>query len=111
MGITIGEVGKEFNYATSYNLQNATELTLKFTSPTGVKKTFTLTGGRVTAPAANVSDPDVGYIPGRTYMQMTTLATDFDESGMWAVCGVYEDATPIKYNGDRACFYVDTTCT
>jgi hypothetical protein len=110
MTIKATEVGKQFNYGTFYDLSGASELTLKFTSPSGTVSTFTQTGGRVTAPATDVVDSNLGVIPGNTYMQLVTQATDFTEVGTYTVCGTYEDSTPIKYFGDDATFEVEEAC-
>jgi len=108
MTIKITEVGKLFNYATAFDLSSNTELTLKFTSPTGAETSFTKTGSRVTAPA--VVGGSGGTIPANTYMQLITIATDFTEVGTWTVCGVYNDATPKEFHGNDATFTVEDDC-
>lgn len=108
MTIKITEVGKLFNYATGFDISGNTELTLKFTSPTAVVLTLTKTSGRVSAPA--VLGGVNGTIPANTYMQITTIATDFTETGTWTVCGTYNDATPKEFHGDDATFTIGDDC-
>lgn len=108
MTIKATEVGKKFNYGTFYDLSANTALALKFTSPSGT--VLTLTNPRVTAPATPVVDPVLGELPANTYMQITTIDTDFTEAGTWTVCGTYEDASPKKFFGDDATFTVEEAC-
>jgi hypothetical protein len=82
---------------------------LKFTSPTGVELLLD-SSARVSAPAVDVTDPDLGTLPANTYMQITTEATDFTEVGEWTVCGTYTDATPKVFFGDKATFTIDAAC-
>jgi len=106
MAIKVGEVGKIFNYNTFFDLSSFTLLTLKFTSPSGIVLTLT-SADRVSAPAVDASDP---FIDANTYMQITSVATDFTEDGIWTVCGIYEDATPKKFDGDDATFPIGPPC-
>jgi hypothetical protein len=108
MAIKVTEIGKEFNYGTFYDLSGATALDLKFTSPSGV--VTTISNPRVTAPGVPVTDPILGTLPANTYMQFTTLSTDFTEAGTWTVCGTYTDASPKVYFGDDATFTVGAAC-
>ena len=117
MTIKIGEVGKEFNYSTLFDLSAFTGLELKFTSPTGVITILTSAGGRVSAPAvfipsvpATATEDEVPAIAASTYMQITTIATDFTEVGTWTVCGTYNDATPKEFFGDDATFEIGDDC-
>ena len=112
------EVGKIYAYATSFDLSAFTELTLKFTSPTSVVTTLTNSGGRVSAPSVplttEVEQEDGSLInqtlAADTYMQITTIATDFIESGKYAVCGTYEDVTPKKFFGDEGSLTIEAKC-
>ena len=117
MSIKATEVGKIFRYATAYNLSGNIALSLKFHAPDG---TITqVLSPRVTAPAVDVDDPDVGPLAASTYMQFTTQATDFpdypninkrDPFLNWTVCGTYEDGTPKIFYGDDAVFPVYRAC-
>ena len=109
MTIKKTEVGKQFNYGTSFDLSSFTLLELKFTSPKGVITTLD-SSSRVSAPSTPVTDPDLGTLPADTYMQITTEATDFTEVGTWKVCGTYTDATPKVFFGDEATFPIDAAC-
>ena len=109
MTITATEVGKLFNYSTSYDLSapSATfEITL--TDPDGVKTV--IPNNRITAPSADFDDPELGLLPGDTYMQFTTIASDFPVGGDWIVCGTYNDATPKVFYGKKATFPVHEPC-
>lgn len=103
----VGEIGKIINLATGFDLSGASTLSVVLTPPSGVKKTKT--GSSVTAPA--VSDPSTSPpLVADEYFQYTTEAGDIDESGVWGICGVYEDATPKKFYTDGAKFNVDESC-
>lgn len=104
MSIKVGEIGQLFTYATYFDLSANTELTITFTSPEGVETV--IDDSRITAPAAPYDDPTLGMLAASTYMQFTTLSTDFTESGEWTVYGTYEDATPRLLYGDCAKFDV-----
>lgn len=108
MTIKVGEVGKLFNYGTFFDLSASTALDLKFTDPSG--NVTVISNPRVTAPATPVTDPDVGTLPASTYMQFTTLSTDFTTPGTWTVCGTYTDATPKIFYGDDATFTIAKAC-
>ena len=76
-----------------------------------VTAAFTKTGGRVTAPASPVTDPDLGSLLASEYMQITTIATDFPGGGdTWEVCGRYEDATPKDFIANKAIFTIGDDC-
>ena len=110
MSIKATEVGKIFRYSTLFDMSSETELTLKFTDPTGIETTLTATGGRVTAPASPVTDPDLGSLLASEYMEITTIATDFPVGGSWSVCGIYTDATPKVFHGNTATFTIGDAC-
>ena len=109
MPIKATEVGKIFRYATYFDLSAFTSLSLKFTFPDGTENI--ITNPRVTAPAVDVVDPDLGLLTANTYMQFTTLASDFPQAFRdVVVCGTYEDATPKTFFGDDAFFDVLAPC-
>tara|TARA_R110002096_G_scaffold415093_1_gene616534 strand:+ start:261 stop:587 length:327 start_codon:yes stop_codon:yes gene_type:complete len=108
MSIKVTEVGKLFNYGTGFDLSGSSALDLKFTSPSGIVST--ISNPRVTAPATPATDPILGTLPANTYMQFTTLSTDFTETGTWTVCGTYTDATPKVFYGDDTTFTVGAAC-
>ncbi len=108
MTIKVGEVGKLFNYGTFFDLSASTGLDLKFTDPDGVETT--ISNPRVTSPATPVTDPILGTFAASTYMQFSTLATDFTKAGTWKVCGVYTDGTPKVFSGDEATFVIGAAC-
>jgi hypothetical protein len=110
MTIKATEVGKIFRYSTKFDMSSETELTLKLTNPDGTETILTSTGGRVTAPASPVTDPDLGSLLASEYMQITTIATDFPVGGAWSVCGIYEDATPKTFIGNTATFTIGDAC-
>ena len=110
MTIKATEVGKIFRYSTLYDMSSQTELTIKLTSPDGTETVLTGTGGRVTAPASPVTDPDLGSLLASEYMQITTIATDFPVGGEWTACGIYEDATPRTWIGNSATFTIGDPC-
>ena len=108
MSVKVAEVGKTVNLATGLDLSSSTSMTITTTSPSGVSGTIAT--GRITAPAPLVVDPILGTLAANTYMQFTTEATDFTESGTWTVCGTYTDATPKVFFGDDATFTVGDKC-
>jgi len=108
MTIKVGEIGKIFRLAASFDMSASTALTIKLTDPDGVETT--ITNPRVTAPASTITDPDLGPLTASTYMQFTTLATDFTVAGTWTACGVYVDATPKKFHSDQATFTIGEAC-
>jgi hypothetical protein len=119
MSLKATEVGKIFDYGTFYDLSTA-----------GATFSIDLIGpnGTVTVPDARISAPAVDKIveteqadgtmlqvtfPANTYMQFSTLATDFPVAGtydQYTACGTYEDATPKKFFGDVANFSVGSAC-
>ena len=117
MPIKATEVGKIFRYATGFDLSGAISIELKFHAPDGTINT--VTSPRLTAPAVEVQDPDLGTLPASTYMEFITTAADFpdfpdvsDSRGyaVWTVCGTYEDTTPKKFFGDDVAFNVYLSC-
>ena len=115
MTIRATEVGKDFRYSTGLDLSSFTGLTLNFTKPNGtdtLQKT-NASVNPVSAPAiALVNDPDLGNVPASTYMQFTSIATDFDPAGEWTVCGIYADSVAVQiFHGADATFTVEDSCT
>lgn len=108
MTLKATEFGKTFRYATTYDMSANTALDLKFTAPDGT--VYTISNPRVTAPAVSVVDPTLGTLEASTYMEFTTLATDFEMAGPWTVCGTYTDATPKIFYGNDAEFEVEEAC-
>lgn len=106
MGIKTGEVGKIINVNASFDLSGNTDLKLTFTAPSTATLTVDKTGG-VTAPAVDFTDPDTGEVfNANEYWSYATTATDFTESGLWAVHGEYYDATPKKFCGETDSFTI-----
>jgi hypothetical protein len=100
MSISKGEIGRIFNFGTSYDMSGSTGLELKFTKPDGTEVTVTnLSTPAVTAPAVELtSDPDIGTQAASTYFQYINTSADFyDQAGTWTVCGTYVDGTPKRY--------------
>lgn len=112
MSIKTTEVGKIFVYGTGFDLSGSTDLDLIFTDPNGLQST--ISNPRVTAPptpiTTSITDCDGNLsqvtFAASTYMQFTTLATDFTVAGDWTVYGKYTDVTPLELFGDKACFTV-----
>ena len=113
MSIYVGEVGKAFRYATSFDMSGSSGLTLNFTKPDGTTLQKTeASANPVTAPAvALTNDPDLGNVSANEYMEFTTVAADFDQAGTWTVCGIYTDATPKIFHGASATFTVLAACS
>ena len=106
MGIKTGEVGKIINVNASYDLSGNTDLKLNFTAPSTTVLTVNKAGG-VSAPAVDFTDPDTGEVfNANEYWSYATAATDFTESGLWAVHGEYIDATPKLFCGDPDSFTI-----
>ncbi len=116
MSLKATEVGQTFRYGTYFDLSGNTALDLKFTDPNG--DVTTISNPRVTAPATPVTvtiidsdgNEDSVTFPASTYMEFTTLATDFTVVGTWTVCGTYTDGTPKIFFGDDATFEVGAPC-
>ena len=89
MSIRKGDAGKVFRLSTEFDMSSSTSLTLNFVKPDGT--TLQKTNPTVTAPAVQITDPDLGLLNASEYMAFTTVAADFDQTGVWTVCGVYAD--------------------
>jgi len=98
MSIRVAEVGKVFRLSTQFDMSANTALALKFTAPDGT--TLTKTNPDVTAPAVAITDPDLGSLNASEYMAYTTLSTDFDQTGVWRVCGTYTAAGVVLYSAE-----------
>jgi hypothetical protein len=113
MTFRVGEVGKAFRYSTNGLVMSAsTALTLNFTDPNGgtLQKTQA-SSNPVTAPAAALAnDKYIGTQAASTYMEFTSIATDFSIAGKWKVCGIFEDATRILH-GNTVEFTVLPACS
>ena len=87
MTIKVGESGKTFRVNAGFDLSSNTSLDLIFTKPDGTE--VTITDARVSAPAVNVTDDDLGALTASEYFEFSTLSTDFDVAGVWRVYGKY----------------------
>ena len=106
MGIKTGEVGKIINVNADFDLSANTDLRLNFTAPSTAVLAVDLAGG-VSAPAVDFTDPETGDVfLANHYWSYATKATDFTESGLWAVHGEYIDATPKLFCGDPDSFTI-----
>jgi len=106
--IKAGEIGKQFVYATGYDLSAKTSLEIHITKPDGTM--VTVVNARLSISATPINDADLGTIAGNTYMLFLTQATDFPVAGTYTVCGVYNDATPRTYYGEHATVEVGEGC-
>lgn len=96
MSIQVGQFGVLFRYSTNgLDMSASLGLELRFTKPDNTTLTVNESSTNpVSAPAvALVNDPDLGNQAASTYMQFTTLVTDFDQAGQWTVCGFYTDSS------------------
>lgn len=119
MSIKATEVGKIFVYGTFFDLSTSgATYELKITGPDGE---VIVDNSRITAPSvdffAKIEQPDGSVkqitFPGNTYMQFSTVATDFPVSGtyeQYSICGKYEDPTPKLFFGDTVNFAVGKPC-
>lgn len=107
MGIKTGEEGKLIVVNADFDLSANNDLKLVFTAPSTAKFTVDKAGG-VSAPAVDFIDPDTGEVlfNANEYWSYATTATDFTESGLWAVHGEYYDATPKKFCGETDSFTI-----
>ena len=117
MTLKVGEVGKKFRYATYFDLSGNTTISLKFKAPDGTINL--IEPPRLTAPNIQVEDTDLGTLDASTYMEFTTIASDFEDIPdilphqdyiTWSVCGTYVDSTPKEFFGDTASFKVYRPC-
>jgi len=108
MAIKAAEIGKVVRYFTNFDMSAKTSLEIHITWPDG---TMVVVGNsRITLSSTIIVDPDLGQMDGNTYMIFSTLATDFPEAGTYTICGVYNDATPRTYYGDKATIVVTEGC-
>lgn len=102
MSVTQGEKGRPIRLSTGgFDMSGSTGLTLILTKPDGTTLTKTeASANPVTAPAAALTvadDPDIGPQSASTYFEFTSVVADFDQPGIWTICGVYADATKIYH--------------
>ena len=112
MTLKATEVGKTVVYSTSFDMSSKTTVELKITYPDG--SVVTIPDSRITVPAVPLST-SIGNLAASTYMQFTTLATDFTDSNPnnavdYTICGTYNDATPKTFYGDDATISVEAPC-
>ena len=119
MSLKATEVGKIFTYGTFYDLSTpGASFELKLKGPNGV---VTVLNARISAPAVDkvveIEQEDGTFtqtmFPASTYMEFSTLATDFPVAGtyeQYTACGTYNDATPKTFYGDVAHFSVGAAC-
>lgn len=93
MSIDINASGTVFRVDTGFDLSANTALDLIFTKPDGTTQVI-ISNPRVTAPAVEVSDPDLGTLNANEYMEFLTEVTDFDVIGVWTVCSKFTNTTP-----------------
>jgi hypothetical protein len=108
MGIKVGEVGKQVVYATGFDMSSKTTLEIHITPPTGAM--IIVPNARISLNPAIIVDADLGDLPANTCMTFLTQAGDFPIVGVYQICGVYNDATPRIYYGDKATITVDAGC-
>jgi hypothetical protein len=107
MSIKAAEVGKVIRYFTNYDMSAKTSLEIHIIGPEG---TVTVDNSRISLSATPINDPDIGVMDANTYMIFSTEATDFPVAGEYTICGVYNDATPRTYYGDKARIMVEEGC-
>lgn len=103
MPIRVAEVGKLFEAGAFFDLSGNTSMEIRLKDPDGV--ITTIPTGRITAPGVASGD-----FPADTYMQFTTLATDFLKAGAWEVCTIYDDATPKEFFSATGTFEILEGC-
>ncbi len=88
----VGEIGRKFRYATNgFDMSASTGLSIIFKKPSGSTLIKTeASANPVTTPAiALVNDTYLGNQAASTYMEFSSVSSDFDEAGVWSACGVY----------------------
>lgn len=109
MAVKQKEVGKTVNLFTGFDLSSKTSMTIDTVSPAGV--TATIIDARISFNATPVVDPVLGTAAANTYMQFTTLATDFLEVGDYTLCGTYNDTVATQvFFADIATLAVEVGC-
>ncbi len=109
MSLKVGETGKTFRVAASFDMSGNTELTLIFTLPDGTTTTKTKTGGEVTLGTTPITDPDLGALLANEYVEYEIEAGFLNQDGDWKVSLTYTNTTPTPddiYIGDCAPFTV-----
>lgn len=107
MAINATEIGKDFYYATSFDMSSNTALEIHLESPEG--EMTVITNPRVTAPAVDAITTE-GTLPANTYMVFTTIETDFPVAGDWEVCGIYINGTLQRFYGNKATATIGAEC-
>lgn len=119
MTVKVGESGKIFRVAASFDMSSNTELTLTFTKPDETTFTKTKTGGEVVLGTSNITDPDLGSLLANEYVEYTVEPGVFDVAGgstdtnPWKVYLTYTNTTPDPddvFIGDCKAFTVEATC-
>ena len=108
MSIKAEEVGRVVNVATTFDLTGATYLAVRLHGPNNIA--VLVESPRTSAPPTDYIDPVLGLLPGGTYIQFVTMATDFPEGGDWTACAIYQDATPKEFYGQDYSFFVQDGC-
>lgn len=93
MVLYAGERGRILRFADGGRKFSDNELILNFTRPDGTE--FQKTGksvNPVTLPGVDIVDPDIGPLKAKTYLEFSTVKSDFDMAGLWKICGEYEGA-------------------
>lgn len=106
MALKATEIGKLVVYATSFDLSANTSLEIVLKDPAGNE--VVVPDARITAPAAPLNT-SLGLLPASTYMQFSTLATDFPQKDDFTICGTYF-AVGKKFFGDIATIPVAAAC-
>lgn len=119
MALKVGETGKIFRVAASFDMSARTELSIKFNKPDGTSITKTQSGGEVALGTVNVTDPDLGALLANQYVEYDIEAGFLDQSGTiaggnpWSGCLTYTNTTPTPddiFIGETFQFDVDPTC-
>jgi len=109
MSLKVGETGKTFRVAASFDMSSNTDLTLTFTLPDATITTKTKSGGEVVLGTANVTDQDLGAILANEYVEYEIESSFLSQSGSWSVSLTYTNTTPTPddvYIGECATFDV-----
>lgn len=119
MSIKATEVGKLFFYGTGFDLSGAgATFSIDLIGPSGKvvvdNSRISISASDVTVKVPQADGSTVQQtFAGNTYMQFSTLATDFPVEGtfsQYSACGTYNDPTPKEFFGDVANFPVGAPC-
>lgn len=115
MSLRVGETGKIFRVAASFDMSSNTELTLTFTLPDDTTVTKTKGGGEVVLGTSNITDADLGALLANEYVEYDIESGFLSQAGSWQVNLTYTNtaSTPDDiFIGSCATFTVDAgTCT